>query len=254
MAQDDKHVVALPDQLNEDSSNNDPRLVRAAILLSRMEQLKKFYHDSGEPAELIEAQEIIKNGLQSETLRWIELREAERLIIDCVPPEQILPYLDRANVELVEIRNHHIFAEELEEYYKEKLHAIKEKAEDQGNLEFDNRLMSGFRFTLNRLTEDLHTAYSMKHRKRRIIIDIRERKVQMFIYAFIAFLAVMILFTFILISQNRGSFLGWDPGGLFGRGMTFMLYPIVACSSGWFGAAFSILQVQLRLWQVWNRC
>lgn len=222
-----KHDLKPPTRVIQDPSNNDPIVVRASILLTRIEHFEHLQNGATQiERDLLHR---AKTLIQDKSARWIELRQAERIIFSIMGPDETYQYLIRLLTE------DKILDDRLQKYYKDAAKDLEEFRETN-KTEFNTKV----NIVLNQLAEDLHDAVGKKHRRRWSILKIRQNKSWAFFFSFVVFSTSMALY-FLVISQG---FLGFEHFDRWTKFFFLISSPAVAIVSGLFGASFSVLQTK----------
>jgi hypothetical protein len=201
--------------------DDDPKLHHASCLLARIGQLKAEGELRPDSPALADAERL----LQRRRLRWIDVLQAERLVLTALTVEAAELELARRLVERDQL------AANVRGFYDE-VAAVLRDGDDAARARFDARRL------LLRLSEDLHAARIADERKRRQLVALRRRKVWCFLVGFAFFLTASAVFVYASVKTAE---LGDPmPGWLWW--LKAVADPIVAVSAGLFGAAFSMLR------------
>ena len=201
--------------------DGDPKLHDATCLLSRIGQLKAEGALRADSPALADAERL----LQRRRLRWIDVLQAERLVLTALTGEAAELELARRLVERDQL------AANVRGFYDE-IAAVLRDGDDAARARLDVRRL------LLRLSEDLHAARVADERKRRQLVALGRRKVWCFLVAFAFFLAASAVFVYASVKTTElglpmPTWLWW---------LKAVADPIVAVCAGLFGAAFSMLR------------
>ncbi len=201
-------------------AEDDLRLHRAACLLTRIRQLEADGAVRTTGGALDDARAL----LQRRELRWVDVLQAERLVLGALNRETADAELRRRLAERGRLEP------EAQAFYDGVALTL-----DRGTPE--ERQAIDPRHLLLRLVEDLHAQATVTHRKRRFILRLRERKVRCFITSFALFLAVSAVFigTAAVLTEQPPPWLGV---------LAAITDPVVAVFAGLLGASFSMLRTR----------
>ncbi len=202
--------------------DGDPKLHDASCLLSRIAQLKAegVVVRSDSPA-LADAERL----LQRRRLRWIDVWQAERLVLTALTAEAAALELARRLVERDQL------GANVRGFYDE-VAAVLRDGDDAARARLDVRRL------LLRLSEDLHAARMAEQRKRRQLTALRRRKIWCFLVGFAFFLVAGAVFVY---ASVKAAELG-EPMPMWLWWLKAVADPIVAVCAGLFGAAFSMMR------------
>jgi hypothetical protein len=201
--------------------DGDPKLHDATCLLSRIGQLKAEGALRADSPALADAERL----LQRRRLRWIDVLQAERLVLTALTGAAAELELARRLVERDQL------GVNVRGFYDE-VAAILRDGDDAARARLDVRRL------LLRLSEDLHAARIADERKRRRLVALRRRKVWCFLVGFLFFLAASAIFVYAAVKTTE---LG-APMPMWLWWLKAVADPIVAVCAGLFGAAFSMLR------------
>ncbi len=201
--------------------DGDLELHAAACLLSRIAQLEA--EGAVEPASRPLAD--VKELLQRRRLRWVDVRQAERLVLAALTTEAAQVELGRRLAERDRLPGN------IRAYY-DRIAGLLEDDDAAASTGLDLHRV------LMRLVEDLHTDDAAERQKRRQLLRLRARKSWCFIASFVLFLAGSGVFIYASVKTTE---LG-DPMPMWLWWLKAVADPVVAVVAGLFGAAFSMLR------------
>jgi hypothetical protein len=202
--------------------DDDLKLHAATCLLSRISQLEAEGAVEPTSGPLADAKRLLQRRGR---LRWVDVRQAERLVLAALTADAARVELGRRLAERDRLPRN------VRAYY-DRITAV---FEDDDAAALANRDLHR---VLLRLVEDLHGDDVAEQQKRRQLLRLRARKSRCFIVSFLLFLAGSGVFIYASVKTAE---LG-DPMPMWLWWLKAVADPVVAVVAGLFGASFSMLR------------